>query len=626
MTKRILDLNVDDDINDVPLTKRRKLSTNDCDWSSDGESLFDSEIDYHAIKNNFSHLMALPIFSNDEDNKQCSIIYNVLKSISSNIIPNTMIPIDILKLIAFNAAGETRQCTQCQEKEIFMINDDEYKAPKQKIYFHYKTESRKDYMYSSHNFDFLFCEECIIDRSTIECRYCKRSYPIEKTVKNRYEKFCKKKHCRSLDTNDENFSFKLDFTNYYDCYPDRHWDIICHICYYQERYQYLNLECKFNVPSKTNKCRRFLWPEEIGNIHGYQNIKSIQNKHEKHKNNQTLNTSLCKFCGCNLLCLCEKKLKNCNNCGNIICVFCYDKVEQQLKCQICTMLDYSQYDKKSDIFCRACIIDNYDIIVCQICNIQMCNKCCKQHKNNHSAQVMCTDDIVAGIVPIHVLKKCDNCGINNRLFDSMRFTICDLCNKHFCDHCWQIKGCQYMGRDTAYEIKKKDSFGTNIICIDCWISFQRNSHFMVSTEGALTSEKSSETTTAVAIANESLSGGCDNCGKNDDLNLCDGCGSECCQECLEVTTCVGCGLSFCWNCSSSTKCYICDNWYCEKCIDTCQSCGRYHCNQFECASYCIDCRDTFCNGCIKQSSHCCENSKWILDNQLKNAKNGSIDA
>ena len=131
----------------------------------------------------------MSVFSNMEDNTQCSLIYNTLESIASRILDNNaIIPSDILKIIAFDASGHIRICNECETTEIFLINDQRY-IDSNDVFFHYNNKTPMNINKKKHKYDFIFCKECIVYNPTINCSKCNDTYPIALNVEQAYKDF-----------------------------------------------------------------------------------------------------------------------------------------------------------------------------------------------------------------------------------------------------------------------------------------------------------------------------------------------------------------------------------------------------------------------------------------------------
>ena len=438
--------------------------------------------------------------------------------------------------------------------------------------------------------------------------------------------------------------------------------VICNICYYCSDEE----KCKHII--SCNACPQRKGMPGIGNEYFdlYQLFQDIQYPNAETIDDLYKHPALfCEFCKTSLLCFHHDTSAKCLECGIIICKFCCDKVKNQLNCEICNFLDYHINDHyeipgvldpsdQNDIYrrlCRHCIMKNYRIIRCDTCNVQMCHECYQDHVGDPHFPGHTN---FKGIdVHERCIQECDNCGIENGLFDKTEFTICNGCKTRFCGKCWQLKGnCECMNINCILDI-----------CIDCWdkgvirtpcescckyfnkfegISTNYSYNFNNDDNTYDTDKKRVFKLTSNGDINDNINDNdnnninnneidrlfevtCENCGiqmDDDSLITCNGCQSDCCRDCMK-DKCFGCGYqdqsnitmsyNYCQNCLN--RCNICENWCCDECINTCQNCDEKYCLHDSCSSYCADCENNFCVECSSQCAHYCKDSQWRIDIQ-----------
>ena len=404
--------------------------------------------------------ISLQLFSNDEDNNECSWIYSTLESISSKIVNNIVIPSDILKIIAFNATGQIRKCHECKLKDIFIINDKKY-INKNKAYYYYKSKKKLQNKVSNINnyemIDFVFCQKCIDS--------------TDHDVDN----------CHSDEDNDNYFDFnEYDHNSEYE---------------YNVKYMHICPQCKKKYPDSN-----YLW-----------NVKYAVNSQKKYyewyeRQIYIRSKVLCKIC------IFNNNMDKCSKCDtfydsqswikNNISISCYlcDKLLIGCKCTnvLCTIVHpdklmcsdwyphqyhHSMQGKKSTklpmrcndcgiVCCLKCnvkdkIINNCPKYECAKCSCIFChsqNRCAlnidqikfESDLKNHCKE--CLDDFVWFDDNIY---RCNGCNMLNDV-DLNLSHGCDICHSDFCQDCWNRCG-----------NIECDNHECNInICVYCWIKKQ----------------------------------------------------------------------------------------------------------------------------------------------------------
>ena len=170
MSKRVLDnhgtlescADFHDEIVSEPETKRRRITLSP-------SSSISNKLDLDTITSHNHNLpiaqKSISLFSNNDDNKQFLSIYQTLSSIN---ILNFNVPMDILRIIAYNAVGVIIPCPLCKDTETLVMYQDR-NAPMNPI-------------------NTCHCDKCESDRNLLVC--CLNTPKNQKICE-----FCDKIYC-----------------------------------------------------------------------------------------------------------------------------------------------------------------------------------------------------------------------------------------------------------------------------------------------------------------------------------------------------------------------------------------------------------------------------------------------
>ena len=364
---------------------------------------------------------SLIFFENEQDNEECLSIYDTLSSLfssKSSILYNMPIGNDILKIIAQQATGTITVCDNCNNREVFVMND--------KNNLKFKSKYDKSYKCYNISCNRAICDGCCKWRKDCESYTCRHCYL---RCLNDY------KSNHNQNNNIDHETFKFDTSEMY-CKKCIRQCIAC------------NKPLCNNCVSKSGSI--------VGNM-----------------------CDLCNNCLCEQCIYRQNNFMQCDECKKIFCYACQDVDECDLcsrnrdKCTKCMPVD-SKCNDCARKMCQDCVddIDNDEVITdgfrCYKCSSLYCDQhdgffwggsCGKQCSNNR-----CKNPNA---------KYCDNCLDQNQSHcDHWGEEYCDDCKLELqCSECGCIY-CQYCVNHekvfaTCDTCESQNDNNRNNICVEC---------------------------------------------------------------------------------------------------------------------------------------------------------------